>query len=205
MTRFALLLALTIVLPALTSAQPVPYTATLNGAGESPPNASPGTGSSTVFYDAAAHTLRVVVTFSGLTAGTTASHIHCCVSPPGATGVATTTPTFAGFPLGVMSGTYDNTLDLTQPSSWNPAFISAQGGTTAGAESALAAALVAGRSYLNIHTTAFPGGEIRGFLLAPVAAPAVSSAIPTLSDGALILLVAAVAVIGLAVARRRKA
>jgi hypothetical protein len=43
--------------------------------------------------------------------------------------VATTLPTFAGFPLGVTSGTYINTLDLTLASSYNPAFVTANGGS----------------------------------------------------------------------------
>jgi hypothetical protein len=69
------------------------------------------------------------VSFSGLLGTTTASHIHCCTPTPlsGTAGVATTTPTFAGFPLGVTSGTYMNTLDLTLASSYNPAFVTANG------------------------------------------------------------------------------
>jgi hypothetical protein len=51
-------------------------------------------------------------------------------------------------------------------SSWNPAFIAANGGTPAGAEAALAFGMTTGRAYLNIHTTTFPAGEIRGFLVA---------------------------------------
>ena len=82
----------------------------------------------------------------------------------GTTGVATTTPTFAGFPLNVTSGSYHNVLDLTQSSSWNPSYVSANGGTNATAETALASALATGRSYWNIHSGKFPGGEIRGFL-----------------------------------------
>jgi len=110
----------------------------------------------------------VDVTFAGLLGPTTASHIHAPVLVPGGNaGVATTTPTFAGFPLGVTSGTYLNTLDLTLASSYNPAFVTAHGGTPAGAEAALAGALLNGEAYLNIHTTAFPGGEIRGFLALP--------------------------------------
>src|SRR5512133_918681 len=83
-------------------------TAHLSGPAESPPVDSPGTGFAIVTYDSTAHTLRVQTTFSGLVAGTTASHIHAPVIPPLTTaGVATTTPTFAGFPSGVTSGTSD--------------------------------------------------------------------------------------------------
>jgi hypothetical protein len=60
---------------------------------------------------------------------------------------------------------------MTQASSYNPAFVTANGGTTAGAEAALFSAMVAGESYLNIHTSQFPGGEIRGFLIAAVPEP----------------------------------
>jgi hypothetical protein len=154
-------------------AAPIFYSATLSGPGESPPNASPGTGTALVAIDTVAHTLQVHVDFSGLIGNTMASHIHSATAVPrtGTAGVATTVPTFSGFPLGVTSGTYDATLDLTQSSSYNPAFITANGGTTAGAEAALASGLAAVEAYLNIHTTSFPGGEIRGFL-APVPEPA---------------------------------
>lgn len=148
-------------------AHAIPFTAVLTGPGENPPNGSPGTGVAVVDLDLIAQTLHVHVSFTGLSSGTTASHIHCCVTPPGATGVATTVPTFANFPLGVMFGTYDNTLDLTLASSYNPAFVTANGGTVAGAEAALENGLLANRAYLNIHTTMFPGGEIRGFLTVP--------------------------------------
>lgn len=76
-------------------------------------------------------------------------------------------PTFVGLPLGVTSGTYDQLFDLTLGTSWNLAFISASGGTAAGAEAVLLAGLEGGTAYLNIHTTQFPGGEIRGFLQVP--------------------------------------
>ena len=66
-----------------------------------------------------------------------------------------------------MSGTYSHVFDLTQAGSWNPAFVTASGGTTAGAEAALLAGLAADQAYLNIHTTSFNLGEIRGFLAAP--------------------------------------
>jgi hypothetical protein len=106
------------------------------------------------------------VTFSGLLGTTTAAHIHAPTATPGTgtAGVATTTPYFAGFPIGVTSGTYMNTLDLTQSSSYNPSYITANGGTPASAELALTTAIADGEAYLNIHTTVFGGGEIRGFL-----------------------------------------
>jgi CHRD domain-containing protein/PEP-CTERM motif-containing protein len=144
------------------------YFAVLDGPSESPPNASPGTGFGTVDYDSILHTLHVNVSFSGLTGPSSASHIHAPTTVPlaGTAGVATTTPTFAGFPLGVTSGSYDNTLDLTLASSYNPSYVSGNGGTTASAEAALIAAIAGGQAYWNIHSSTFPGGEIRGFLIA---------------------------------------
>jgi len=175
---FALFLMAALMLQSpAADAIPMTFEANLTGAAEIPPTTSTGTGFTTVVIDPTAHTLHVDVTFSGLTSGTTASHIHCCVAspPPALPGnfiVATTTPTFAGFPLGVTSGTYDNILDLTLASSYNPAFVTDEGGTTAGAEAALEAAIEAGTAYLNIHTSMFPGGEIRGILVPAVAEPA---------------------------------
>jgi hypothetical protein len=145
------------------------YTATLSGANESPPNASPGTGSATVTIDTVANTMLVSVAFSGLQGTTTASHIHAPTPAPltGTAGVATTTPTFAGFPLGVTAGTYNpSAFDLLAASTYNPAYVTANGGTVAGARDALLTALANGQAYLNIHTTVVPGGEIRGFLVA---------------------------------------
>jgi hypothetical protein len=142
------------------------FDATLSGANENTPNQSPGTGLAAVFFDTLAQTLRVKVAFANLTTPNTACHIHAATATAGTgnAGVATTTPTFTGFPGGVTSGTYDHTFDLTQLSSYNAAFVTANGGTASSAEAALVAALMADTSYLNIHTLEFPGGEIRGFL-----------------------------------------
>ena len=126
--------------------------------------------------------MTINVTFSSLTTGTTASHIHCCVTPPGNAGVATTTPTFPGFPFGVTSGTYSRTFDMTDPASFNSAFVTANGGTT-GAAAALLAGLRAGQAYLNIHTTMFPVGEIRGFLQEPWKQPACLESDRRFQDG----------------------
>jgi hypothetical protein len=142
------------------------FKAALSGAAEVPANPSPGTGTAAVTFDNVANTLTVNVTFSGLIGNTVASHIHCCtaVSNTGNTGVATETPSFPLFPTGVTSGSYTDTFNLTLASSYNPAFVTANGGTAASAEAALLAGMLGSKSYLNIHTVAFPGGEIRGFL-----------------------------------------
>lgn len=155
-----------------------PYLMVLNGASENPPNGSPGTGNATITYDDVAHTLALQISFADLTAPTIAAHFHAVTATSGLggdaaaaavanVGVATTVPSLPGFPLGVTSGTYSDVLDLTDPGSWNPDFVTAQGGI-AQAEAALAGALAEGKTYWNIHTSEFPGGEIRGF---PVLVP----------------------------------
>lgn len=131
-----------------------------------------GSGSVLVTIDLDAVTMRVEASFAGLSGTTTAAHIHCCTAVPngGTVGVATQTPSFVGFPLGVTSGSFDNTFDMTLSGSFNTTFLNASGGTPATALSTLLAGLDAGRAYFNIHTSLFPGGEIRAFL-APVPEP----------------------------------
>ena len=162
-------------------AVPVVFVASLSGPAEAPPNASPGTGTGRVTLDVAAQTLRVEMSFSGLTSGTTASHIHCCTAAPntGTAAVATQVPTFVDFPLGVTGGSYDRVFDLTDAATYNPTFVTdVGGGTVAGAFAALVAGIEGQKAYLNIHTSEFPRGEIRGFLgaeAAPIPEPATVS------------------------------
>lgn len=141
------------------------YYVNLNGSSEVPPNNSAGTGKALITISG--NLMRVQANFSGLTGNTTASHIHAPTATAGAgtAGVATTTPTFTGFPLGVKEGSYDHTFDMTLASSFNASYITANGGSPASAFTALKAAMSSGKSYLNIHSTFAPGGEIRGFLL----------------------------------------
>ena len=129
-TLAAALLTCAVALPV--AAHESVYFADLSGPNEAPPNASPGTGWARVTIDFDLVTMHVEASFSGLLGTTTASHIHCCTAAPdsGTAGVATQTPSFAGFPLGVSAGTYDHTFDMTLAASYNAAFITANGGTT---------------------------------------------------------------------------
>ena len=164
LSLLAAVLLLAAAMPA--SATVLHYNCSLSGPAESPPNASPGTGGAEVTIDNVANTMRVQCTFSGLLGTTTACHIHAPtpLALSGTAGVATLTPAFTGFPLGVTAGTLDHTFDLTLTSTYNSPYITANGGTAAGAEAALLAAIAAGKAYFNIHTTVVAGGEIRGFL-----------------------------------------
>jgi uncharacterized protein (TIGR03382 family) len=161
-----------LALAPLAQAHTVMYYADLSGPAEAPPNASPGTGSAIVTLDLDLVTMKVEVNFSGLIGNVSAAHIHgpTSVAGAGTAGVMTMTPTFLGFPSGVTSGTYSQTFDMTLASSYNASFITNNGGTVSGALNAQIAALDAGKAYVNIHSTSFPGGEIRGFLT-PVPEP----------------------------------
>ena len=170
-TRFLATLAF-LALATSANAAPINYSTALSGPNESPPNVSPGVGTATLVVDTDTHVWTMHVEFSGLLGTTTASHSHAATLNPGVltAGVATTTPTYAGFPLGVTSGTYDKVFDMTLASSFNPAYVTAHGGTTAQAELDLAQAIAEGKAYLNIHTSAVGSGEIRGFWTAAVPA-----------------------------------
>jgi hypothetical protein len=166
------------------------FTGTLTGTAEVPPNDSPGTGSVTVDMDVAAHTLRIQASWAGLLSPTTVAHIHCCTTPSASP--ATMIPSFTDFPVGVMSGSYDMTFDTLDAATWNGAFVTANGGTAAGAETAFFDGLMAGNAYFNIHTGMFPAGELRANL-APIPEPSSYA-----------LLLAGLAAVGGMAARRRR-
>ena len=166
-TLFLLLFAAAMLVAPHARATVMTLYVNLSGANEFPVNGSPATGFAQFILDDVAKTLQGHIEFSGLTGNTTAAHIHCCLPSSLQTGVnvgvATLVPAFPGFPLGVMSGVDDFLLDLNLASSYNAGFITAQGGL-ANAEAAFIAGLESGRTYLNIHSTTFGGGEIRGFV-----------------------------------------
>ena len=100
------------------------------------------------------------MTFSDLTSGTTAAHIHAPTARSeltGKAGVATQVPFFDGFPIDVISGNYDHSFDTLDASFYNPAFLTANGGTPALAEAVLRFKLwTRHKAYFNIHTVNFP-------------------------------------------------
>jgi hypothetical protein len=112
----------------------------LSGLNEVPPNASPATGIITGTYNSTTNVLSFNVMFSGLTGSTTVAHFHGPATPGVNAGAQIA---FAGFPVGVNSGTYSNSFVLTPLQE---------------------SQLLSGLWYVNIHTDVVPGGEIRGQL-----------------------------------------
>jgi len=108
--------------------------ATLDGKTEVPPNASAGAGTADIDYDAASKKLSWKVTYSGLSGPATAAHFHGPAEAGKNAGVAVAIPNATSSPA-------EGSATLTD---------------------AQAADLVAGKYYVNIHTAANPGGEIRG-------------------------------------------
>jgi hypothetical protein len=115
------------------SAETVALKAALNAAAEAPPNDSKGTGQGTFTYDTETKQLRFTVTYRGLTGPATAGHIHGPAAPGTNAGVVV--------PFAVPEAPITGTATLTDTQ---------------------AAALLAGRMYVNIHTEANKSGEIRG-------------------------------------------
>jgi hypothetical protein len=165
------LAASALALSASAVAQPEFARATASGPSEDPPNDSPGYSLAFFVIDGTSMQMSADVPFQNLTTPSVASHIHCCTASP-LTGTAAIATPFPDFPTGVTSGNYTRTFDLSNTATYDPAFLSANGGTAMSAAEALLAGIRANQAYLNIHTTAFPAGEIRGFLVAaPIPEP----------------------------------
>jgi hypothetical protein len=133
------------------------------------PEAPGATGSGSLFleWDMDGHTLWIDASFAGLSGNTTQSHIHCCTSSPftGTASVAlATSGNLPGFPLGVKAGHYQALIDLSKTTNYTAGFLGGAGGTAVAAEAKLLDGLMAGKAYMNIHTSTFGGGEIRSFV-----------------------------------------
>jgi hypothetical protein len=108
--------------------------AALDGKSEVPPNASTATGTADIDYDAATKKLSWKLTYSGLSGPATAAHFHGPAEAGKNGGVALAIPNATSSPV-------EGSATLTD---------------------AQAADLTAGKLYINVHTAANPGGEIRG-------------------------------------------
>lgn len=135
------------------------FGSTLSGANEAPPNASVAIGTGLMTLSDAQDVLGISAVFLGLSGGTTMGGLYCC-APAGMNGGLAVN--FSGFATGVSFGGYANSFNLLSSSSYAPSFLAVHGGTASGARNALIAGLLAGQSYINIATTAYTNGEIRG-------------------------------------------
>ena len=108
------------------------YTATLTGPQETPPNNSTATGAASLLVSPDEKTARLSLSFNGLSSSETTAHIH----GPAAPGVSA--PPLFDLPLGQVS---DFAINLT------PAQVQD---------------LKNGLVYINVHSTNFTSGEIRG-------------------------------------------
>jgi hypothetical protein len=108
--------------------------ATLDGKSEVPANTSAATGTADIDYDAASKKLSWKLTYSGLSGPPTAAHFHGPAEAGKNAGVAVAIPNATSSPA-------EGSAVLTD---------------------AQAADLLGGKYYINLHTAANPGGEIRG-------------------------------------------
>lgn len=115
------------------------FKADLKGSSEVPPNTTGGSGSVTATYDPATKELSWSGTFSGLTGPATAAHFHGPAEP--------------GKNAGVAVWISEKGKPLTSPFKGSAKLTDAQ-----------ASDLMNGQWYVNVHTAANPGGEIRGQL-----------------------------------------
>jgi hypothetical protein len=116
------------------------YTATMNGANESPPVQTTATGTGT--FTVTGNNIAYNITISNWPAGRTVTnhHIHFAPVPPATTG-------------GVLLG-------------WPAGSITTTGGSgTITATDAQLASIRAGGTYFNVHSSVNQGGEIRGNLV----------------------------------------
>ena len=117
-------------------AETIAMSADLSGKNEIPPNDTGATGMADVTYDTATRTLTWKVEFKDLSGPVIGAHIHGPAPSGGNAGV------MIGFEAGGSPIQGSATLDDAKEK-----------------------AVLAGQTYVNIHTQAHPGGELRGQLL----------------------------------------
>lgn len=140
-------LALALVLFSRPASAQTLFNAFLSGTQEAPPNASPASGFGTALLNLAETQITVDLSFSGLLGLATAAHIH------GPAPAGTNAPVL--FPLTGVPAATSGTIP-EQSFAITPTQV---------------VSLKAGLFYMNVHSNVFPGGEIRGQLLAAVPEP----------------------------------
>ncbi len=127
-----------------THAQTIEFDATINAAQETTGSTSSATGSAILLYHVTSNTFDLMITLSNFSATLVASHIH--EDPPGVAG-----PVVTGLGAEAVYTRSGNTLTATFTNM-------TYGGTPL--------TLLQNGAYVNFHTAAWPGGEIRGQLIA---------------------------------------
>jgi CHRD domain len=126
-------LAVVALLASPARADTVTLKASMNAASEVPPNDSKATGTLTATYDTGSKLLSWKGSYSGLSGAATAAHFHGPAEPGKNAPVAV--------PIQNPIASFEGSAPLTDVQ---------------------AADLLAGRYYVNVHTEANKGGEIRG-------------------------------------------
>ena len=133
-STFLLAAALCSFVTVVAQAETMKIHATLDAASEVPPKKSDGKGTMDGTIDTATKALSYTVTYSGLTGAATAAHFHGPAEPGANAGVMVPIAAPLASPI-------KGTATLTE---------------------AQLADFKAGKVYVNVHTAANPGGEIRG-------------------------------------------
>jgi Cu/Zn superoxide dismutase len=123
----------------------VTFGTTMNGAGENPAKNVPGTGTATIVKSGGTYTFTI--NYSGMTGPLTGAHIHGPAGTGANASVIVPFNTAGAGASGTLTGTFTST---------NTAAIS---------NDSLDVLMRTGNAYVNLHTAANPGGEIRGQLL----------------------------------------
>lgn len=174
------LVAAGLALPLVAGATTKVYTLNLNGAQEFPANLSPAAGSAQITVDDTADTISFVLTAFTLQGSFMNAHIHGQALPGSNAGVVFGLLSNADAAGPVMVGSF------VIPNSY------ALVGSNKAASAADAINAAPWMYYVNLHTNAYPGGEIRG-QLAPVPEPSTYA-----------MLLAGLGVVGFLAGRRRR-
>jgi hypothetical protein len=126
----------------LAQADPLSFKIPLSGALELPPVETPGTGTADLAYDPATRLVTWVITYSGLSGPATAAHFHGPAGPEGKAPVVVWLSKQGSSPENPIKGQATLTPEQAQQ-------------------------FTTGQWYINVHTQANPGGEIRGQAIVP--------------------------------------